>query len=92
MPLSAAQRAMNARAAAHAGWSQVDDRTARTQVARDAFMSRFDLAVDPEGVLPPQERARRAESARRAYFTRLALASAAARRAKRASRTGGDSA
>jgi hypothetical protein len=83
MPLSAAQRAMNARAAALAGWSQVGDRTARTQVARDAFMSRFDLAVDPEGVLPPEERARRAEAARRAYFVRLALKSSQARAARK---------
>ena len=44
------------------------------------------------GRLDPEERRRRAEHARSAYFTRLALASAAARRAKRASRMGGDSA
>ena len=48
--------------------------------------------MDPDSRLDPEERRRRAEHARSAYFTRLALASAAAWRAKRASRTGGDSA
>ena len=41
------------------------------------------VAVDPEGVLPEAERIRRAEHARKAYFTRLALKSAQARRRKR---------
>jgi hypothetical protein len=44
-------------------------------------MDRFEREVDPEGVLPAQERQRRAEHARKAYFLRLALASAKARRA-----------
>jgi hypothetical protein len=59
---------------------------------RAAFLARFEREVDPDGRLDPEERRRRAQHARSAYFTRLALASAAARRAKRASRTGGDSA
>jgi hypothetical protein len=36
--------------------------------------------VDPDGVLPADERSRRAQCAKRAYFTRLAMTSAAARR------------
>jgi hypothetical protein len=36
--------------------------------------------VDPDGVLSPAERARRAGHARKAYFTRLALRSAQAQR------------
>lgn len=51
-----------------------------TAAARRAVEARFEREVDPEGVLPPEERARRAEFAKRAYFTRLAMASAAARR------------
>jgi hypothetical protein len=39
--------------------------------------------VDPEGLLDPRERARRAEHARKAYFLRLALASAHARGTRR---------
>jgi hypothetical protein len=43
-------------------------------------MSRFEREVDPEGVLEPEERARRAEHAKKAYFLKLALASREARR------------
>ena len=45
-----------------------------------AFLGRFEHEVDPEGTLAPHERSRRAEWARRAYFSRLALKSAQARR------------
>lgn len=43
-------------------------------------MERFEREVDPDGVLTPQERARRAENARAAYFRRLSLKSKQARR------------
>jgi hypothetical protein len=43
-------------------------------------MRRFEREADPAGVLDPAERARRAEHLRRAYFTRLALASSRARK------------
>ena len=43
--------------------------------------------VDPDGVLPVEERLRRAEMARKAYFTRLALKSAQVRR-QRCERSG----
>jgi hypothetical protein len=43
-------------------------------------MDRFAKQVDPDGVLPPEERAKRADSARRAYFLGLAAKSAKARR------------
>ena len=56
-----------------------------TRPAREAFLSRFEQEVDPEGLLPPKERARRAEAAKKAYFTRLAYKSALAR-ARRNSR------
>ncbi|CAN5898656.1 hypothetical protein BH23ACT5_BH23ACT5_10360 [soil metagenome] len=42
-------------------------------------MARFEDQVDPDRVLLPAERARRAEHAKKAYFTRLALKSAQAR-------------
>jgi hypothetical protein len=54
-----------------------------TVSGRAAFLARFEVEVDPDGTLAPAERRRRAEHARRAYFTRLALASANARRARR---------
>lgn len=43
-------------------------------------MSKFELEVDPDKVLPEAERQRRAEAAKKAYFTRLALKSVQARR------------
>jgi len=46
-----------------------------TQAARAAFLNRFEREVDPDGSLPPAERARRAQADLRAHMTRLALAS-----------------
>jgi hypothetical protein len=42
-------------------------------------MARFEQQVDPDGLLTPAERQRRAEAARRAYFAGLAFRSALAR-------------
>jgi hypothetical protein len=57
-----------------------------TLPARQAFLARFEAEVDPDGVLEPAERARRAEYARRRYFTQLALATAQSRRRRTAPR------
>jgi hypothetical protein len=65
---------------AQVSWSRTVDRSGRTQPARDKFQQRFERQVDPDGVLDPAERAKRAEHARKAYFIGLALKSAAARR------------
>jgi hypothetical protein len=70
-------------------WAHVQDRTAETAPAHQAFMSRFEREVDPDGVLSTQERARRAENARKAYFAELALRSAQVRRRRREQREGG---
>jgi hypothetical protein len=80
---SQAERSLRARLAAYALHAQHDPRET-TANGRAAFLARFDREVDPAGLLEPDERRRRAEQARRAYFARLALASAKARRAKRA--------
>jgi hypothetical protein len=77
------KRVLQARMAAHALHARVEDPAAHTAPAREVFLSRFEREVDPEGVLEPQDRARRAEHARKAYFTRLALASSKARAKKR---------
>jgi hypothetical protein len=77
-----AERQLRARIAAHESWANTSDRSARTAPARAALMARFEREVDPAGTLPPEERARRAEHKRRAYFQRLALMSAKARRAR----------
>jgi len=80
MPMNKSQRVLRARKAAHS--MHAAGRT-NTKPARTAFLSRFERQVDPDGVLPPQERARRAEHARRAYMTGLALRSAQARSGRR---------
>lgn len=72
---------MRARLAAHSLHARIADPSAHTAPARRAFLDRFEREVDPDGVLPVAERQRRAEHARKAYFLRLALASAKARRA-----------
>jgi hypothetical protein len=80
---SPARRALRARMAAHHLHARIVDEAAHTAPARAAFLGRFEREVDPEGVLDPRERARRAQHARKAYFLRLALASAHARQARR---------
>jgi hypothetical protein len=65
---------------AYTKWANCENPTAATAPARKAFLDRFAREVDPEGVLPPEERARRATAARKAFYARLALMSAQARR------------
>lgn len=79
------QRSLAARIAVHASWANTTDRTARTAPGTKAFLDRFERQVDPDGQLPPDERARRAEHARKAYFLGLALKSAKARAKRKAS-------
>jgi hypothetical protein len=75
-----ADRSLIARLAAHESWARTTDPSARTAPARRALLDRFERQVDPDAVLPAAERARRAGHARKAYFARLALRSAQARR------------
>jgi hypothetical protein len=82
VPCTPSERSQIGKLGAHTRWANEADRSAATQAARDGFMRRFEDQVDPERVLPVEERAVRAESARRAYFQRLALKSAQARRKK----------
>lgn len=73
------QRSLRAQMAAHALHAKITDPTEATARARAAFLDRFARQVDPLGELPPEERARRAEHARKAYFLGLALKSSRAR-------------
>ena len=78
--LRKADRLQIAKIAAHTSWANTPDPTARTQPARDAFLKRFEDEVDPERRLSPEVRAKRAESAKKAYFAQMALKSAQVRR------------
>lgn len=71
--------ALRARIGAHTLHATHDPRET-TRAARAAFLDRFAAQADPDGTLTPEERARRAKHLRKAYFARLALKSAQARR------------
>lgn len=83
MSLTPSERVLRARLASHQSWANTEDRTARAMPGNQALMDSFERKVDPEGKLPEAERIKRAESARKAHFTRLALKSAQARRKNR---------
>jgi len=67
----ATKKNIDARIAAEISWARTPDRSARTRPAREAFLKRFEREVDPDGKLPPDERARRANHALRAHMLRL---------------------
>jgi hypothetical protein len=90
-PMNPADRMLRARIAAYAMHGRNDARET-TAKGRAAFLAKFEREADPEGVLPLDERRRRAEQLRKAHFTRLALASAKARRVQRPAAKGGDDA
>ena len=75
-------KALTGRIGGYTRWVNVDDRTKATAKARKAAWDRFDKQVDPDGTLPPEVRRQRADAARRAHYTRMALASAKVRRAR----------
>ena len=80
---AAERRTRQARIAAHASWARTLDPTARTTPGTRAFLDRFDRQVDPDGTLPPEERATRAKHARRAHMLQLAERSAKLRRLRK---------
>ena len=81
MPTKSAKN-IDKRIAAEISWSLTTDRSQRTKPGRQAFLDRFEREIDPEGVLPSDERRIRAQHALRAHMLRLAKRSVAARSAK----------
>ncbi|MCH8910589.1 MAG: hypothetical protein IH867_07600 [Chloroflexi bacterium] len=53
-----------------------------TAKARESFLSKFELLVDPDMTLDPLERHTRAAHARKAHFMKLGFRSAEARQKK----------
>jgi len=70
--MSESERRLLAQIAAHESWAQTENRTARTAPARAALAQKF---LDQAGGDPAK-----AANLRKAYFARLALKSAQARR------------
>lgn len=73
------ERSLIARIGGYTAAAQCADPVARTDAARAAAWQRFLDEVDPDGVLDPDERVRRALSARKAHLARATLASIQAR-------------
>ena len=86
MSLTASEKSLRGQIGAYTSWSRTEDRSARTAPARKAALQKFEQQVDPNGELSPDERARRAQYARKAYFKQLALKSAQARRRRESDR------
>jgi hypothetical protein len=72
---------MRARIAANTRWSREDGKV-NAQRAQAGLLAKFVDQVDPDRVLPEDERLRRAEAARRAHMQRLAFLSSKARTAR----------
>lgn len=75
MPATPTERRLLASAAAHESWATTPDRSARTAPARRALDAKFLEQADGDPI--------RAAHLRKAYFQRLALKSAQARRKAR---------
>ena len=73
-------RVLIGRAGGYTSWANTADRSARTAKPRAAFLERFEREVDPDLELDPEVRKQRADAARKAYFTLLALKSAKIRK------------
>jgi hypothetical protein len=79
--LTPEQRSLRGRIAANTRWSREDGK-ANAQRAQAGLLAKFVGQVDPDRVLPEDERLRRAEAARRAHMQRLAFLSSKARTAR----------
>jgi hypothetical protein len=82
--LTPSQRQTRSRHGSHKSWANTVDRTARTAPGRAGLLRKFEDQVDPDRTLTPEDRAKRAESARKAYYTRLSMLAVKARQRQRA--------
>ena len=76
------ERTLRGRIGAYALHAQRDAKET-TAKARATFLQKFEVEVDPEGVLAPDERHRRAQAARKCYFAKLGLMAAKKKRKKK---------
>jgi hypothetical protein len=86
------QRALRARMASHTFWADTPDPADRrkhtARARRNSPVSfEYHLARVPEDITDPQARRKAAESAHKAYMTKLAYASQMARAKKKAQQT-----
>lgn len=86
--LSPAQRQLAASLGSLTNWSRItspEARRAATAPAREARQRSWERQADPNGKLSPEELAAAVDRLKRAHYRRMALASAQARRGRRAS-------
>lgn len=76
---SQSDRVLVARIAAAERWARTTDRAEATAPARRGLAAKFEREADPDGVLAPDERARRGDLLMRAHMLRMARRSARAR-------------
>lgn len=84
MSLSPKQRRLRASGAAYTRWSREDPHPAMEK-AREGRLKKLEDRLDPDHVLNPAERRRRARAALAAEMKLLALKSSRAREARRVS-------
>lgn len=77
---SSDERALIARIAAAERWGKTSDRSEATAPARAGLRAKFERQADPEGILPADERGRRADSLMRAHMLRMSLRAKVSRR------------
>lgn len=80
--LTPEQRSQRAKAAALSRWAN-EDPTRQSLVLQRGIRAKFEREVDPNNELTPQERARRADAARKAHMARIALKSSRVRAARK---------
>lgn len=81
--MTAEDRSRAASIAANTRWGHTADAAAENAKARRIAEDRFMLQADPDGVLPPEVRARKAANLRKAFYKRLSAAGVKARQRKR---------
>ena len=81
--MTPAERRLAGQQGAHKRWAYTDDRTAATAPARAGLWAKFERQVDPDGLLAPEERAKRAESLWKAHFAAMARKSIQTRKKRK---------
>ena len=82
--LTPEERQTRSRQASYVSWAKTVDVAARMKPAREGMIRKFEREVDPDGTLSPDERARRVEAARKAYYTRISMLAQKKRKARTA--------
>lgn len=84
--LTPTQRMLRAQVAAYTRWGRTPqaDRKAQGKRGQAGLLAKFEAEADPDGTLPPDERARQVDRLYRAHMARVRLARSKAGAAKKA--------